>query len=703
MREQASARSGNFFPWCSTAFAALCVAVSLWAAGAAPPLLTEAEAGLAAAEAAWLARPELESGPLLELRLGRDRIASARRQDEIDRARDGRVTPSRVLRREQAALDAKLAAASAAQRALPARRFGVDPLAWRPASLLSHVPIHVGLAHLFGNVALLLFLALYLESAWGRPRFLGIAALAAAGGAAGYAIGSPESARPFVGSSALLAGLLPLFALYYVRARGDGFYWVGLVLGTVWLALPPLAGWQWSLQAPGAELLSPVMPRHATFGAYAGAALCAFAAYQLLKLTGLPAFRPDGEEEPARPSAPDAGRVAKLRAGGKLEDAFVQANAWVRREPDSLDAALTLHEAAKALGRAPAARGALLRAVRLELQAGLLAAALDHWHDLVSSGVPREAEPALLIRLATLLHETDDRDGACRALRAALENAGEASRAVVAGRVARAARAIDLQIAHDAAWRALQQTEIELKERQALEELLADVIRRMPREIEAPAALRTGADGRPEPIEIETRVRVLDAIDAVPLELDDEGIHFVTANGQKKRMRYDRIQAVSVAAVQGLSEKPVLLVDLVLDWKAAAGDRLRVIRLRADRFDPRRVVPGVDSPVEALRQLVAAVLSRSRGVPLPDADAARGMPFASFPELVLYQRLVLMAEGPAQPQSESAQREPQPEALRAQPPRDEAQPEKPSPAAAQPEPVIEEPGAGPPDQWELEG
>jgi membrane associated rhomboid family serine protease len=683
MQQPASARSGNFFPWCCTALAGLCVLASLWAAGTAPPLLREAESKLAEAQAHWEKRPYLETGPLLELRLGADRIASARRDDE-ERRQGAQPMPG-ARRRDGETLEQLLAPAAAALEKLPARRFGVDPIHWRFESLLTHVPIHAGLVHLVGNVALLLFLGLYLESAWGRVRFLGLAALAAAGAAAGYAISAPSSARPFVGASGMLAGLLPLFALHYVRARSDGFYWVGLVVGSLWLLLPPFAGWQWSLDAPGASLLTARLSPLVTYGAYAGAALCAFAGYQLLRLTGLPAFTPEGEEDGARSAAPDAGRIARLRTSGRLEDAFVQANAWVRREPDSLDAVHTLREAAQGLGRTQAARAALLKAVRLELKAGLLAAALDHWQELAASEVPKEAEPALLIRLASLLHESEDRAGAAKALRAAVDNAGDANRAVVAGRVARAAKDIDAQIAHDAAWKALQRPEIELEERQALEELLGEVIRRMPREIEAAAEAAQSADGRPVPIDIETRVRVLDAIDAIPLELDDEGIQISTRTGQKKRMRYDRIQAVSVAAVQGLSDKPVLIVDLVLDWKAAAGDKLRVIRLRADRFDPRRVVPGVESPLEALRQLVATVLGRSKGEPLPDPDAARGMPFASFPELALYQRLVLMAEGPAQPAA----------------PAREATPEKDSLDDELPEPEIEEPPAKAPAFWEF--
>jgi membrane associated rhomboid family serine protease len=667
MREAASSSNG-IFPWCATALAAVCVVLSLWSAGASRPLIEKGEQALQAAEDEWRRLPYLDPGSALTARLGPAQVASAQASWEQEREANGALPmPPGVVRRQQDALDEHLAVFYAARADLPARRFGVEPMPFRWASLLFHVPIHGGVVHLLGNVALLVFFGLYLESSWGRARFAGVCAAAAAGAAFGYVLASPDTGRPYTGTSGLLAGLLPLFALYYARARSDGFYWVGLVVGGLWLLLPPLAGFQWSLDAPGAGLGAVHVPRHASFGAYAGAALCAFAAFQLLRLTGLPDFSPGGEQAP---STPDAARIEKLRASGKLDDALVQANTWVRREPDSLDAVLTLYEVAKQLGKHPAARAALLKAVRLELQAGLLAAALDHWQELASREVPREAEPALLMRLASLLEETGAHEMATRALRAALANASGAAKAVVAGRVARAARDIDAQISHDAAWQALQSAEIELEERQALEALLAGLMPRLPEQaVEAPAAPQESE--RPAPIDIEMSVRVLDVIDAVPLELDDDGVQIQTLDGQKKRMRYDRIEAVSVVAVLGLAEKPVLLVDLVLDWKAQAGNKLRVIRLRADRFDPRRLFPEVASPVDAMRRLVFQILTLSRGVPLPDADAARGMPFASFPEVALYQRLVLLADGPP------------------------TQSPAPAPDA--------EPVEKPPEQWELKG
>jgi len=152
---------------------------------------------------------------------------------------------------------------------------------------------------------------------------------------------------------------------------------------------------------------------------------------------------------------------------------------------------------------------------------------------------------------------------------------------------------------------------------------------------------------RPAAIEIETSQRVLDAVLAVPLELGGEGVEIQTSQGQKKLVRYERIDAVAVAAVHGIAAKPVILVDLVLNWMTPKNETLRVIRMRGDQFDPRRVLANQTSPTEALRAFVKTVLDRSNAIALPDSEAALGRPFSSFEELAIYQRAVLLVEGPA--------------------------------------------------------
>ena len=99
-----------------------------------------------------------------------------------------------------------------------------------------------------------------------------------------------------------------------------------------------------------------------------------------------------------------------------------------------------------------------------------------------------------------------------------------------------------------------------------------------------------------------------------------------------------------MAAVDGLGMKTVIVLDLVLNWISLTTEPLRVIRLRGDRFDPRRLAPDCAEPLDALRAITRRILDETDAVPLPDLQSVRGMPFAAFPSLGAYQRHVLMVE-----------------------------------------------------------
>jgi hypothetical protein len=303
--------------------------------------------------------------------------------------------------------------------------------------------------------------------------------------------------------------------------------------------------------------------------------------------------------------------------------------------------------------------------------------------------------------MATLLAGANQRTAATQALQHALARAGAASGPALATRIARAAASIDPVTAVEAAWRALGFVELTLEERQSLESLLAETLPRSeeaelrshgyrrPR-VSAAAATRPAAPApaakttsapldpeaellepfepgpvaepvaasrpelersapagevrKPEAIEIETATRTLQPILAVPTGFDDEGLNIVAAGGAKKRVRYDRIVALSVVAVGNLGPKPVLLIDLILNWMSLADEPLRIIRLRGDRFDPRKLAPEQAAPVDALRAVVERLLRASKATPLPDLQSAKGLPFAGFDDLETYHRDVLMVD-----------------------------------------------------------
>ena len=136
----------------------------------------------------------------------------------------------------------------------------------------------------------------------------------------------------------------------------------------------------------------------------------------------------------------------------------------------------------------------------------------------------------------------------------------------------------------------------------------------------------------------------LKVVEAALLGLEDDGLRFRTSEQGRARLGYERIQALSVAAVRGLAKKPVLVIDLLLNWSEVEEEALCAVRLRSDRFDARALVPEAGSTADALRALTARLLERCRAVALPHAEAVCGLPFAVYPDLDTYVREVLEIE-----------------------------------------------------------
>ncbi len=141
-------------------------------------------------------------------------------------------------------------------------------------------------------------------------------------------------------------------------------------------------------------------------------------------------------------------------------------------------------------------------------------------------------------------------------------------------------------------------------------------------------------------VNIEPAMRSLKIRSAVPLALEAEAIVIEVDGGNKTRLPYERIEALAAAAIQGLGEKPVVLIDLIVNWQAA-GEPMKVIRMRSDRFDPAQLTEGAANQLEAFRTLLANLLRFSNAAPLPNFNAATGAPFQVFAGLEQYHLEVL--------------------------------------------------------------
>ena len=137
-----------------------------------------------------------------------------------------------------------------------------------------------------------------------------------------------------------------------------------------------------------------------------------------------------------------------------------------------------------------------------------------------------------------------------------------------------------------------------------------------------------------------TTYRELRIREGVPASIESQAIVVEVAAGKKTRLPFGRIEAISAAVVSGLGAKPVVVIDLIVNWSAAF-DPIKVIRLRSDRFDPAQLVPGQPSQLDALCKMLSDMLEMSNAAPLPNAGAATGAPFATFGDIESYNRTVL--------------------------------------------------------------
>jgi len=123
--------------------------------------------------------------------------------------------------------------------------------------------------------------------------------------------------------------------------------------------------------------------------------------------------------------------------------------------------------------------------------------------------------------------------------------------------------------------------------------------------------------------------------------LESDRIELVVRGGRRVVIGLDQIQAIAVAEVAGLDAAPVVVVDLVLNWRELDDAPLRAVRMRGDALPSAASDEGQTDPGDALRSLLAGLMERTRAIPLPDPDAALGLMIPAYASLAEYEREVL--------------------------------------------------------------
>jgi len=127
-----------------------------------------------------------------------------------------------------------------------AMRWGLKPGNLDPPTLLTHMFLHGGVAHLLGNMFFLVAVGFLVEMTLGGGAFLGLYLVGGLGAAGLFIAVNADSALPLIGASGAIAGLMGMYAVIYGLRRINFFYYVlvyfdyvkapALILLPLWLA-----------------------------------------------------------------------------------------------------------------------------------------------------------------------------------------------------------------------------------------------------------------------------------------------------------------------------------------------------------------------------------------------------------------------------------------------------------------------------------
>jgi membrane associated rhomboid family serine protease len=568
-------------------------------------------------------------------------------------------------------------------------QLGLWPSDPRLGALAGHLFLHGGAPSFLATLLFAAGVGPWLEARIGRGLLLGSHLAAGLAGAALFCMLRPDAEAPWLGASSAVAGWLGLVA---VAARGAQADLLGLAVGRAGRLLVP--GWAPAALWLGGELAGALTGDAALLLADAGA--FGFGAVLALGLerTGVLA-----REAPAPSKRRSALRVPSVQ-GQRLRPEQLESQLGTSEDP-AVAAAYLAH--ARSEGRVASARAVVGQRLREALDARRQGPAVALFGALV--GTPLDLSAETLLELASWARAAGRTYEANAALHAALPSADTAGAGRIARAARRSDPVLSYRAAEralaDAGLGASERSALEGLRVEANREIAARGVIVIPASLQTPApeppqaapasvapaaprelrALSFGEaielDPEPERAPPPAKLpdpersgesafldafhaalheekpdpegkprRVLRVREAVPRTLEQHALVVEVEGRGSIRLPLTRIHAVALAGVRGLSErsgdKPVLLVDLCL---SAEGEReLQVMRLRSDRFDPRRLAPNADpSPLKALRAFVCALAVAAHAPMLPADDVAGEGTLRIFRDLATYQREVLGA------------------------------------------------------------
>ena len=579
------------------------------------------------------------------------RVEAGRLTSEIELMRTtGPLPPASDLARqqEQTHLDQLVGGFFEALDSSPSRVLGLVPANLHLYALITYQFMHGGWMHLIFNMIFLFVIGPFIEDVWGRPLYAGFYLTAGVVSAIMFAVRYPELETALIGASGAVAGAMGAFFVRFIKVKMRFILWVGVPLGPFqapawvilpfWFLLQLLLAQVFDLALPGSGGGGVAFWVHVWGFAFGAAVAATISHFRIEDRYIHPAI----ESKVVLVENAIVEEAALLAETGEDDAAIAVLEQELAARPQNVDAAMALwnlsFDRRGGDGAIPYMVKALEHAVRVADNSFVIAAL----EKILYSGCLHSLEPNLGVRIADILVDDSRHEAARDTIALASRSVNTSTPVAVLRRLAQFGISLDVPGADSIVAATLAHPELPPAVREELESATAGGAETPP---DAPP------DGQPErrawerEPESGTSVYTVEAVAAIPRRIAGDCLE-IEVEGKPRKLALSAVKALAVCGISRAGQKPVVLVDLLLDAPGGNRPDLRVFRMTSESFDPRHLVGGDDAP-KAFQRLLARILELSHAVPLPGPDAACGKKFRSFPSIGAYQREVLGASSPA--------------------------------------------------------
>jgi len=326
------------------------------------------------------------------------------------------------LQLEQFELDALVEAFYEVRGGTPYFRWGLVPTQQRPVAWFTHMLMHVGLLHLFGNLFILYLAGPPLEDAWGHFPFAVFYVVAGLVAAFFFIAGYPDIDEPLIGASGAIAGVMGAFAVRYWKTRITFFYFLffikiytGTFAAPAWIVLGMWVLAQIAFASGWWAFMSVADMGDVAFEAHiAGFIFGLGVAFLVRKLAIEERFlNPKNEEREIVHQARSAETALDLAQEGRVDEAVALLEGDLDRNPRDGDAAAALWSIAAAAGREAEVAQRMVPALEGSARTGDDGLPALCWGELLRTAPEIDIASATAVRLGEMVLASGlDADGA---------------------------------------------------------------------------------------------------------------------------------------------------------------------------------------------------------------------------------------------------------------------------------------------------